>query len=281
MPLNAEQRTRLREDAPFGLFVTKEWLSGKGYARHSIDNLVKSGQLISLRPGIYIRPDTQLGWEGVVCSLQRMSGDLSVGGLTALELHGLGHYLALSGERRVVLFGADPLPAWINHLVKDVTFEKRSEARLFAASPYAETDDDREDAQERRRRKRRDPAMAGLTTMQIAEHLPPLSLSTPERAILEVLFDVPNRISFEHADQLMQGLATLSPRRLETVLHLCVNIRVKRLFFWFADRHQFQWRARLDPSDFDLGRGNRVIAKPGRLDPTYAITVPESFADDT
>ena len=96
-----------------------------------------------------------------------------------------------------------------------------------------------------------------------------------------MLFDVPKRVSFEHADQLMQGLATLSPRRLETVLNLCVNIRVKRLFFWFADRHQFQWRAHLDPNDFDLGRGNRVIAKPGRLDPTYAITVPESFADDT
>ena len=41
--------------------------------------------------------------------------------------------------------------------------------------------------------------------------LPPLIYSCPEKAILELLVDVPNIISFEHADQLMQGLHNLSP----------------------------------------------------------------------
>ena len=51
--------------------------------------------------------------------------------------------------------------------------------------------------------------------------------------------------------------------------------------FWITNRHQFQRRARLGPNDFDLGRGNRVIAKLGRFDPAYAFTVSQSFADDT
>ncbi|WJY14862.1 type IV toxin-antitoxin system AbiEi family antitoxin domain-containing protein [Pectobacteriaceae bacterium CE90] len=47
--------------------------------------------------------------------------------------------------------------------------------------------------------------------------LPPLHYSCPEKAILELLATVPNTISFEHADQLMQGLHNLSPRKLRPV----------------------------------------------------------------
>lgn len=33
----------------------------------------------------------------------------------------------------------------------------------------------------------------------------------------------------------------------------------------------------LDRNTIDLGSGNRVLAKSGRLDPTYKITVPRSL----
>lgn len=55
-------------------------------------------------------------------------------------------------------------------------------------------------------------------------------MSSPERAYLEVLVDVPKTVSFEHADQLLQGVTTLSPRRMEHLLRNCANVKVRRLF---------------------------------------------------
>ncbi|CAN7356046.1 type IV toxin-antitoxin system AbiEi family antitoxin domain-containing protein [Mesorhizobium amorphae] len=45
-------------------------------------------------------------------------------------------------------------------------------------------------------------------------------MSSPERAYLEVLMDVPGAISFEHADQLLQGMTVLSTKRMEQLLRI-------------------------------------------------------------
>ena len=59
----------------------------------------------------------------------------------------------------------------------------------------------------------------------------------------------------------MEGLADLSPRRLDALLRRTRSVKVKRLFFWLAERQGHAWAKRLEPSDFDLGRGKRVLAK--------------------
>jgi hypothetical protein len=73
---------------------------------------------------------------------------------------------------------------------------------------------------------------------------------------------------------LMEGLANLSPKRLQRLLGACRSVKVKRLFFWFADRHQHAWLKKLDRKAVDLGRGKRSLVSGGKLDPTYHITVP-------
>jgi len=49
------------------------------------------------------------------------------------------------------------------------------------------------------------------------------------------------------------------------------------LFFWLADRQQYPWLQKIDRSNIDLGAGNRVIIKGGKLDKKYKITVPENI----
>jgi hypothetical protein len=105
----------------------------------------------------------------------------------------------------------------------------------------------------------------------------PLALSTPERAILELLDELPKRESFHQADMLMQNLSNLSPRRLQKLLADCRSIKVKRLFLFFADQHQHAWLKRLDKTAIDLGEGKRMLVKGGKLDKTYQITVPENL----
>jgi hypothetical protein len=52
---------------------------------------------------------------------------------------------------------------------------------------------------------------------------------------------------------------------------------VKRVFSFFADRHQHGWMKRTDRSVVDLGNGKRMLVKRGKLDRAYQITVPENL----
>ena len=71
--------------------------------------------------------------------------------------------------------------------------------------------------------------------------------------------------------------AKKAQQRLAALLRSCRKIKVKRLFFVFADRHDHPWRKRLDPAEFNLGRGDRALVKGGRIHPRYRIVVPEEF----
>ncbi|MGR7919650.1 type IV toxin-antitoxin system AbiEi family antitoxin domain-containing protein [Zobellella denitrificans] len=89
--------------------------------------------------------------------------------------------------------------------------------------------------------------------------------------------DANGNISFEHADQLMQGLHNLSPRKLDALLKACCSIKAKRLFLWLAGRHQHAWLKHLTPENYALGTGKRLLAKGGKLEPIWQITVPKEM----
>lgn len=91
------------------------------------------------------------------------------------------------------------------------------------------------------------------------------------------LSGVPGKIPVEYADQLMQGLDTLSPRILQQRLGLCNSVKIRRLFFGFAERQGYTWLNQLDQNNIDFGSGNRVIVKGGRFDKKYKKTVPDIF----
>ena len=105
----------------------------------------------------------------------------------------------------------------------------------------------------------------------------PLVLSTAERAVLELLDELPERESFHQVDKLMEGLSTLSPHRLQRLLSECRNVKVKRLFLFLADRHPHAWLKHIQRDQIDLGKGKRMLVKGGKLNSTYHITVPEDL----
>ena len=102
-------------------------------------------------------------------------------------------------------------------------------------------------------------------------------MSAPERAALELLDELPTRESFHEADMLMSGLVNLRPGRMSRLLSECRSVKVKRLFLWFAERHEHQWFGRLDLEGVDLGRGKRMLVRGGKLDAKYQITMPEDI----
>lgn len=269
---------QLQHLLPEGLIVDSAWLKERGYSPQLLRKYVLSGWLERPFHGVYRKPGGKLLWQHVVISLQSLLlKPLVVGGRTALSLHGFSHYLRQE-EREVHLYGPDNPPSWLNKLTLPVRFLHHNSATLFA----------------------NEPIHFGLTSLEwnlkdnsahSADNLHggsfrvmpwgpwewPLTLSTPERAILEMLDGLPAHESFDETDKLFEGLNTLSPRRLQKLLSDCKSIKVKRLFFFFADRHNHPWRKHLHKESFDLGAGKRLLVHGGRLDPTYLITVPEEL----
>ncbi|MCP3460361.1 type IV toxin-antitoxin system AbiEi family antitoxin domain-containing protein [Bradyrhizobium sp. CCGUVB23] len=270
---NRRPLNRLEQELPEGVLVDAAWFKKRGYSRQLLSHYVRAGWLTQPTRGVYCRPRGSLSWQQVVISLQALLGyPLLVGGRTALELQGHAHYLPHE-QTEVHLYGPKPPPTWLNKLRLKTRFVYHNDRKLFrSALPMKGL------TQLEGGKKPDSDGGAGSWTIQSWRQWNwPLALSTPERAVLELLDELPTRESFHQAHVLMQSLFNLSPRRLQKLLADCRSVKVKRLFFFFADRHNHAWLKRLDTKTIDLGKGKRMLVKGGKLDKTYQITVPKDF----
>ena len=121
----------LERHLPEGLLVDAAWLTSQGYSTSLRTQYVAAGWLTQPARRVYQRPRGGMAWQQVVISLQTLlARDLLVGGRTALELHGLAHYLTQS-TTAVFLYGPKPPPTWLADLPATVDFHYRKDARLF------------------------------------------------------------------------------------------------------------------------------------------------------
>ena len=245
------------ESVPAGYLVDSPTLERHGVTRQLAHRYVESNWLEPVIRGLYRRPSSangDLNWRTVVRSLQHIMGYSSiVGGHTALEEQGLAQYLSISGERSIHLYGAAH-PTWLRRLNEADQFVLHG-SKLFDNGADATTDVD---------------TNAG-----------PIVCSTPERAILELIDELPKQESFQIVDTAFEGLASASPRRFKNLLGACRSVKVKRLFFVFADKHAHAWRRHLFPDDIDLGSGPRALVEEGRFHPRYKISVPADLLPES
>jgi len=270
---NLPKLTRLQVELPAGLLATADWLKARGYYRQLLSHYVGSGWLESPARGVYRRPGESLKWQQVVASLQNLLRlPVHVGGLTALEVQGKGHFLRLNAAATVHVYARQRLPAWLGKLPLADRFVVHPD-RLFTESVEPAVNAAQDAAAVWT------PPGIGLTQLTWGAYDTPLTYSTLERAFLELLDDCREPGAIVHANQILQGLTTLSPRRLQALLAACRSIKVKRLFFALAGRHDHQWVSALDAKAFDLGKGKRQITPGGRLHPKYLITLPVELDD--
>ena len=277
-----QKLNRLLRELPEGLLVDAAWLEANGCPNSLSRYYVKSGWLDQPTRGVYRRPAGHLLWQQVVISLQTLlERPILVGGRTALELQGFSHYLPVGEQREVHLYGDGKLPGWLFRLPLATSFVGHNAGRLFRNAPielphrnlsWNATDDAYQESGP--------PHGSSYVQQPWGQWGWPLLLSSPERAILELMDELPERETFHQVDVLMEGLTSLSPRRLNTLLVDCRSVKVKRLFLWFSDRHHHAWFDRLDLDKVDLGKGKRQIVAGGRLDAKYSITVPEDLGGD-
>jgi hypothetical protein len=242
---------------PDGLVVDRKWLKDKGIDRPLVDYYIRAGKLESLARGAYRRPGPPLKWQHLVYSCQQLNYPVHVCCRTAAELQGMAHYLPLGEKQTVHLYCRKPLPHWLFSATIDVDFFQHTRV-LF------------DDVTMKK----------GLTTMPFGSWDWPITVASSERAMMELLADIPSKESFHMADVMFEGATTFRPALIMTLLSGCENVKVKRLFLWFAERHGHEWFKRLDVSKVDLGSGKRVIEKGGKLVSKYLITVPAEYIDE-
>ena len=261
---------------PEGAIVEARWLEAKGYPRNLRKHYLESGWLESPGRGLVSRPGPPLAWQNVVFSLQTvMNYDVLVGGRTSLDLQGYEHYLRPDEAAVVHLYSDGTLPNWLDKLELRTRFVPHKTTRLFAEGALStELSGLCEESDEPR-----------ASSLSVTSHVwgpphQPILLSSLERAILELLDELPEHESFHHVDVTFESLTNLRPARLQKLLEACHSVKVKRLFFWFAHRHRHAWLNRLDEKLVNLGSGKRALVPGGKLDRRYLITVPEAMHGD-
>jgi hypothetical protein len=241
---------------PRGTVAVSSYLRKQGIYRQLVSRYEQSGWIKSISHGAFVRGDDKnVSWAGGLYAIQKQLGlRIHLGGKSALEQSGYAHFVPVRGIQSLWLYGAAAVkvPAWFRHSDWGVTVR-------YAASGLI----------------RGYNADLGFTE-KIVDGCA-VTISSPERAILELLDMVPNDQTFEEAHQIMESLNTLRPQIVTTLLHQCASVKVKRLFLFLAEYCKHPWLKYLDRKGISLGSGKRYIVKEGRFDSKYLITVPKEF----
>lgn len=250
--MNRQKRNKLNQlmkSKTSGVVITNAQLKEQGISRQLVNSYKKSGWLEPIGKGAYVLVGSKVDWSSGMMAIH--TGGIHVGGKSALHILGYSHFLPMNQTNLIYVFGETgaKLPIWFQ------TYQWGSPINYITTSFL--------------------PSDLGLMKKDYNNHT--ITISSAERAILEVLYLVPKLGTLEEADLLIEGLTTLRPSLLQSLLENCNSIKVKRLFLFLAERHHFSWLKRLKIDKINLGKGKRVIVKGGHLDPNYQITVPKSL----
>ena len=200
---------KLQSDLPRGAPFDLGALDRLGISSKLAAHYADSGWLIRLAQGVYAFPGDELKAHGAIKLLQGRVAGLHVGGKSALALQGVRHNLAT--REQWVLWGEVrfDVPAW---------FTTRFPARYVSARLFDWSDD----------------ALA-TKSLTVPPGLPDgLQVSAPERAVLEMLYEVGTHQSLEEARNLFDGLRNLRKDVLGQLLTRCTSVKTVRLFLTWA-----------------------------------------------
>ena len=240
----------LDEHVP-GTVMAASWLESRGVSHDLQKHYRRNGWIESIGTGAFKRPSEKITWKGGLYALQKqLEIPVHAGGLTALSLLGLSHYLRL-GEEKIYLFTPlkSKLPAWFRNYSWSNPVEQISTSFL--------------------------PDQLSLQDLEELNFT--IELSTAERAILEYLYLTPRHLDLVEGYQVLSGLSNLRPRVLQELLEQCSSVKVKRLFLYMSEKAGHQWFKYINQSTVDLGKGDRSLVDKGVYSSAYRITVPKEL----
>ena len=249
---NKTKINSLIQSLPRGSVLLPSWLISQGYSYELQQSYRKSNWLKSIGKGAMLKSGDPLVLTGALSALQIVENlNIHVGGRSALELQGLAHYLQINKfETTLFLNGRVKLPVWFENN------DWNTKIKLFHLSLFNDERLGMADFQE------------GELTMKI---------SNPARAIMECLALCPDKFPLSESFELMEGLSSLRPAKIQKLLEDCKSFKVKRLFLYFAEKVNHSWFKYLDINKIDLGVGKRSLVECGVLVSKYKLVLPSEL----
>jgi len=234
-----------------GLVFTSSFLKKEGINYDQQFAYKKSGWLESIGSGAFKKEGDLINWSGGLHALQnQLNLGIHLGGKSALIKQGYSHYAYVLEPNLFLFLSRDnKLPKWFKNFNWGIKLELSRTALLPA------------DLEE------------SYTTNNIDGF--DIKISIPERAVLEMLYYVPEKQGFDEAMKILEFMTTLRPEKVQLLLELCTIVKVKRLFLYMAEKQDHFWFKELNLDKINLGTGNRMIVKNGVFDAKYKITVPK------
>ena len=200
---------RLQTEVPRGAPFDLATLNQLGVSTQLAARYVSSGWLVRLASGVYAFPNDDFNLYATLRFLQQRVPGLHVGGKTALAWHGVRHQL---GRREpLVLWGDDrfTLPSWFTSCFP----ARYMYARLFHWL---------------------DPSLTARTLTTPPDVQAGVQVAVPERAVLELLYDVGVREGLEDAHAVFEGLRNPRKELLGQLLACCTSVKTVRLCLTWA-----------------------------------------------
>lgn len=240
------------QTSPKGLVLLSPWLASEGYSYELQQRYRTSGWLKSIGKGAMIKTSDSLVLSGAITALQKQANlNVHIGGRSALELLGLAHYLQVNTqETTVFLESKTSLPLWFTNNQWDTN------PKIFTVSLFKENE-------------------TCLTNFQDGELT--MKISNTACAMMECLSLCPNQFPLTEAYELMEGLMSLRPAQVQTLLEQCKSVKVKRLFLYFAERSGHSWLKYIDTKQINLGSGVRSLANEGVFVAKYQLVLPKEI----
>jgi Transcriptional regulator, AbiEi antitoxin, Type IV TA system/Transcriptional regulator, AbiEi antitoxin N-terminal domain len=195
---------------------------------------VRAGWLTRLMRGVYGRPNDTLALYPSLLLLQRKLDGLHVGGKSALDWYGVRQYVSQQPILHLYGWVAGHLPDW---------FAKRFPAEYHRKRVFKEEPD----------------TLLHVGPFQKRSEAP--RVSTPERALLEVLSEVGVRQSMQEARELTESAYNLRAEVLRELLQHCTSVKTVRLCLQLGRELSLPWAAKLDPATLPTGSRRPWVSK--------------------
>lgn len=240
----------LLQSWPKNTVAVYPWLKDNGISKTLIERYKKSGWVESVGVGAFRRKGDTINEFGALFALQNyLKLPVHIGGLSALNLQGLSHYLRKGTVTQIFSKKEYTLPLWFR---ESEFFEVQIfNTDFLPADKYL------------------------IINLDVTPYQ--LKISSRERAILEVLYLCPDKSDLVEAFHLVENLVNLRPKVLQELLENCKSIKVKRLACFLFEKVGHDWFKFLDLSKIDLGKGKRNIVKRGFYDSKYKIIMPKEL----
>jgi hypothetical protein len=243
--MEANRIKALQTTLPRGAPLDTATLAGLGISAALAHEYVKAGWLEKLGRGVFMFAGDELQRNETLAFLEPRVPGLHVAAKTALAWHGFRHNVAV--KETTILWGDHriDLPSW---------FQDRFPARYSSSRLF---DDDL-------------PAGTGIAPMSEFPNGP--RVSSPERALLEMLSEVGVYQELEEARAIMENVRQLRSRQLRLLLSHCRMVKAVRLCVAWARELDLPWAGHAREAASDrmgsgrwIGRlknGNTLILKP-------------------